>query len=49
MDEVLKFANYVAALTVCKFGAMPSLPTLDEVVEFMKSRNETLPNLERLR
>ena len=49
MNEVLKFANYVAALTVCKFGAMPSLPTLDEVIEFMTSRNETLPNLERLK
>lgn len=39
IDETLLFANHVAALTVCGYGAMPSLPTLDKVIEFMKSRN----------
>ena len=48
MDEVLYFANHVAALTVCEFGAMPSLPKLDKVVKFMKSRNEEVPDLSGL-
>ncbi len=30
-EEALRFANYTAALTVSRMGAMPSLPTLAEV------------------
>lgn len=49
MDEVLYFANHVAALTVCEFGAMPSLPTLKQVEDFMASRNETCPDVSVLK
>lgn len=49
MDDVLYFANHVAALTVCEFGAMPSLPTLDKVEKFMASRNETCPDVSLLK
>ena len=49
MDEVLYFANRVAGLTVCEFGAMPSLPTLNMVEEFMKSRNEVMPDISVLK
>lgn len=47
-EEVLKFANYTAALTVCGYGALPSLPTLKQVEEFMLSRGETLPDTSSL-
>lgn len=33
--EALEFANYVAALTVSRMGAQPSLPDLDEVLGLM--------------
>lgn len=49
MDDVLYFANHVAALTVCEFGAMPSLPTLKQVEDFMNSRNETIPDVSVLK
>lgn len=49
MEDVLYFANHVAALTVCGFGALPSLPTLAEVEEFMKSRNEAIPDVSLLK
>ena len=39
-EDTLRFANHVAALTVCGLGAMPSLPTLNKVEEFMISRGE---------
>ena len=42
ISESLAFANHVAALTVCKMGAQPSLPTLNEVIELMKDRNTHL-------
>ncbi|MBR4462229.1 MAG: ribokinase [Erysipelotrichaceae bacterium] len=48
MEEVLCFANHVAALTVCAFGAMPSLPTLDKVVELMKEKGVDVPDLSAL-
>lgn len=38
MDEVLRFANCTAALTVCRMGAQPSLPTIDEVLALMRER-----------
>lgn len=37
LDESVKMANAVGALTVTKEGAIPSLPYLDEVLEFVKS------------
>lgn len=49
MDEILKFANHVAALTVCGYGALPSLPTLSKVEEFMKQRGETIPDTTNLK
>ena len=49
MNDTLTFANHVAALTVCGFGAMPSLPKLERVEEFMKERGCTLPDLSALK
>ena len=36
LAEALRFANYTAAITVCRMGAQPSLPTLDEVLNLMR-------------
>ena len=49
MNDTLTFANHVAALTVCGFGAMPSLPKLERVEEFMKERGCKLPDLSALK
>ena len=38
--EALTFANHTAALTVSKMGAMPSLPHLDEVEEYIRSKKD---------
>lgn len=38
IGEVLKFANSTASITVSRMGAMPSLPTDEEVVHLMKER-----------
>lgn len=35
LSEAASFANYVAALSVTKMGAQPSMPTLTEVEDFM--------------
>jgi ribokinase len=35
LSEAASFANYVAALSVTKMGAQPSMPTLREVEDFM--------------
>ncbi len=35
-EQALLFANHTAGITVCRMGAQPSLPTLDEVLDFMK-------------
>ncbi|MBO4358818.1 MAG: ribokinase [Erysipelotrichaceae bacterium] len=48
MEKVLCFANHVAALTVCGFGAMPSLPTLDRVIDLMKEKGVEVPDLSAL-
>ncbi len=42
--DTLRFANHTAALTVSDKGAMPSLPTLKKVEEFMLKRAEQIPN-----
>lgn len=34
----MEFANHTASITVTKMGAMPSLPTLDEVKNIMRQR-----------
>jgi ribokinase len=36
IDQAIKYANIVGALTVTKLGALPSLPTFLEVQEFMQ-------------
>lgn len=41
MHEALQLAVYTAAITVCGHGAIPSLPTLDQVEALMKERNFT--------
>jgi ribokinase len=40
LDEVARFANAVGALTVTKEGAIPSLPYLSEVEDFMNKNKE---------
>ena len=38
-EQALAFANHTAAITVSRMGAMPSLPTLEEVLALLKERN----------
>lgn len=38
-EESLTFASHTAAITVSRIGAMPSLPTLTEVLELAQERN----------
>lgn len=37
--EIVKFANAVGALTSLKRGAIPALPTLEQVIKFIEDRN----------
>ena len=37
-EQALAFANHTAAITVSRMGAMPSLPTLEEVLSLLKER-----------
>lgn len=46
--KALCFANYTAALTVCRIGAQPSLPTIYEVLALMRSRGEDTVDLDVL-
>ena len=49
MGEVLAFANHTAALTVCRMGAQPSLPTISEVIDLMNERGKDSSAFEVLR
>ena len=51
MQEALQLAVHTAAITVCGYGAIPSLPTLDQVEALMKERdfNELNNNLNNLK
>lgn len=46
--DALSFANHTAALTVSRLGAMPSLPTLQEVSAFMAEHGVAVPFLDSL-
>lgn len=48
-EKVLLFANHTAGITVCRMGAQPSLPTIDEVLSFMKSNGYDVSDFEVLR
>ena len=37
-EQALAFASHTAAITVSRMGAMPSLPTLEEVLALMRER-----------
>ncbi len=38
-EEALAFASHTAAITVSRMGAMPSLPTLEEVLALLRERD----------
>lgn len=46
--RAMTFANYTAALTVSRMGAQPSLPTIQEVVAFMKEQDAETQDMEIL-
>lgn len=41
-QTAMEFANYTAAITVTRMGAMPSLPTIDEVRMLMQKNDITI-------
>ncbi len=47
-EEILHFANRTAAITVSGMGAMPSLPNLQKVIDFINKRSEKCPDISRL-
>ena len=38
LENALAFASHTAAITVSRMGAMPSLPSLEEVEALLKER-----------
>ena len=38
IEQAVRYANAVGALTVTKSGAIPSLPTREQLEEFLQSR-----------
>lgn len=38
-EQALAFASHTAAITVSRMGAMPSLPTLEEILTLMRERD----------
>lgn len=48
-EDALCFANHTASITVSRPGAMPSLPTLDQVEQHLQAKGKHLPYLDRLR
>lgn len=48
-EETLRFANHTAGLTVSALGAMPSLPTLEQVEAFLKEKTGSAPDTSVLR
>lgn len=42
---ILVFANHTAAVTVSKIGAMPSLPTIEQVLKCLEERNIVAPKV----
>ena len=38
-DDALTFASHTAAITVSRMGAMPSLPTVEEVQQLLVERD----------
>ena len=47
-EQALDVANYTATLTVSRFGAQPSLPTVNDVVALMQRDNYTGFDLKKL-
>lgn len=47
-EDAIIFANHVAAITVSRMGAMPSLPHLEEVKTLLQSVGKNFPQLETL-
>jgi len=47
-EQALTFASHTAAITVSRMGAMPSLPTLEEVIALLCERNCQEVPLEKL-
>ncbi len=43
-EELLRFANHTAALTVSKMGAMPSLPVLSQVEAYLAQKGVEWPD-----
>jgi ribokinase len=39
MAEAIRYANAVAAISVTRMGAQPSLPTADEVTTFLSQQS----------
>ena len=40
-QQALEFASHTAAITVSRMGAMPSLPTVEEVIALIRERDES--------